>query len=227
MATTTTTTEDQSQARLDSETYLYHHFEDLGQQHESSSLGMWAFLATEVLFFGGVFASFAIYQSLYPEAFETASHHLNIPLGAFNTAILLCSSLTMALAVRASQLRQRKETVWFLLGTILLGAIFLGIKFYEWSIEYRDGLVPGLNLDKSQLKYPQEVIFWSLYFTATGLHAIHMIIGIVIIGIMAALIWRRWMTGNGSTQVEMLGLYWHFVDIVWVFLFPVLYLINH
>ncbi|CAN5912522.1 cytochrome c oxidase subunit 3 family protein [soil metagenome] len=209
------------------ETYLYHHFEDLQQQHETSSLGMWAFLATEVLFFGGVFAAFAYYQSIFPEAFKEASHHLNIPLGAFNTAILLCSSLTMALAVRASQLRQRKQTVWFLLGTIALGSVFLGIKFYEWSIEYRDGLVPGLNFDFSQVEHRQEVIFWSLYFTATGLHAIHMIIGIAIIAIMAVLVWRRWMTGTGSTQVEMLGLYWHLVDIVWVFLFPVLYLINH
>jgi cytochrome c oxidase subunit 3 len=156
---------------------------------------------------------------------RAASSHLDPMLGAFNTAVLLVSSLAMALAVRASQLRQHKNTVWFLIATIVLGSAFLGIKAYEWIHDYHEGLVPGLNFD--QEKYPgRQILFWSFYFTLTGIHALHMVIGIVIIAIMAVMVWSRWFTGAGATQIEMLGLYWHFVDIVWVFLYPILYLIN-
>lgn len=207
------------------DTYLYHHFDDLQQQHESSSLGMWAFLSTEVLFFGGVLGAFAVVQTLYEPAMAAASAHLDAMLGAYNTAILLCSSLAMALAVRASQLRQHKNTVWLLVATIVLGSVFLGIKAYEWIHDYHQALVPGINFDLD--RYPgRQILFWSFYFTLTGIHALHMIIGIVIMAIMAVLVHRRWFTGAGSTQIEMLGLYWHFVDIVWVFLYPILYLIN-
>jgi len=206
------------------ETYLYHHFDDLDQQYESSNLGMWAFLATEVLFFGGALAAFAVVQALDVEAMEKASHHLNVRIGAINTAVLLCSSLSMALAVRAAQLRHRANVIRMLWLTLGLGTVFLGIKLFEWSQEYREALVPGIHFDFEA--YPgRQVLFWSFYFTLTGLHALHMIIGMVIIVIVAELVRRRWLTGCGSTQVDMLGLYWHFVDIVWVFLYPILYLI--
>ncbi|MEW4567127.1 cytochrome c oxidase subunit 3 [Tautonia sp. JC769] len=207
------------------DTYLYHHFEDLQQQHESSSLGMWAFLSTEVLFFGGVLGAFAVVQTLYEPAMKAASEHLDPILGAYNTAVLLVSSLAMALAVRAAQLRQQRNTVLFLVATIVLGSAFLGVKAYEWIHDYHEALIPGINFDLE--RYPgRQILFWSFYFTLTGIHALHMIIGIVIIAIMAVLVQRRWFTGGGATQIEMLGLYWHFVDIVWVFLYPILYLIN-
>ena len=207
------------------DTYLYHHFDDLEQQHDSSSLGMWAFLGTEVLFFGGVLAAFAVAQTLYEPAMKAASEHLKVVLGAINTGVLLCSSLAMALAVRAAQLRRRRETAWLLLATIVLGSAFLGVKFYEWSHEYHEGLVPGINFNLEE--YPgRQILFWSFYFTLTGIHALHMIIGVAIIAIIAALVWRGSLSGGGATQIEMLGLYWHFVDIVWVFLYPILYLIN-
>ncbi|RUL89590.1 cytochrome c oxidase subunit 3 family protein [Tautonia sociabilis] len=186
---------------------------------------MWAFLATEVLFFGGVLGAFAIVQTLHAPAMRAASHHLDVLLGAINTGVLLCSSLAMALAVRAAQLRQDRHTVWLLIATIVLGSAFLGIKAYEWIHDYHEELVPGLNFN--QERYPgRQILFWSFYFTLTGIHALHMVIGIVIMAIMAVLVWRRWFTGGGATQIEMLGLYWHFVDIVWVFLYPILYLIN-
>ncbi|QDV37096.1 cytochrome c oxidase subunit 3 [Tautonia plasticadhaerens] len=207
------------------DTYLYHHFDDLNQQHESSSLGMWAFLATEVLFFGGVLGAFAIFQTMYAPAMRLASHHLDVMLGAVNTGVLLVSSLAMALAVRAAQLRRDRETIWLLIATIVLGSAFLGVKAYEWIHDYHLGLVPGLGF-RLDLYPGRQILFWSFYFTLTGIHALHMIIGIVIMAIMAVLVWRRWFSGGGATQVEMLGLYWHFVDIVWVFLYPILYLIN-
>jgi cytochrome c oxidase subunit 3 len=187
---------------------------------------MWAFLSTEVLFFGGVLGAFAVVETMYGPAMQAARSHLNITLGAVNTGVLLCSSLAMALAVRASQLRQHRETVWLLVATIVLGSAFLGVKFYEWSVEYHEALVPGIRFDLE--KYPgRQILFWSFYFTLTSIHALHMIIGVVIMAIMAVLVQRRWFSGAGSTQIEMLGLYWHFVDIVWVFLYPILYLINH
>lgn len=210
------------------DTLLYPQFDDLAQQHESSNLGMWAFLATEVLFFGGALSAFAIANALHPTAFRTAAHHLNVPLGAVNTAVLLVSSLTMALAVHASQLRDRVMTVRWLLATVAVGAVFLGIKAYEWFVDYEEGFIPFAGLWNSEGKAGSdtEAIFWSFYFTLTGLHAIHMIIGIALILIMAVMVRTKWFTGCGSTQIEMLGLYWHFVDIAWVFLFPILYLIN-
>lgn len=223
MASTVPTQQDSTFDQDD--TLLYHHFDDLYQQHESSSLGMWAFLSTEVLFFGGVLAAFAIIQTLYPEDMRDAAHHLNVTLGAVNTGVLLVSSLAMALAVRSAQLRRTRETNLYLLATIVLGSMFLGVKVYEWLHDYHESLVPGFGFNFEEFGGKQ-VLFWCFYFTLTGIHALHMIIGIVIMAIMAVLLRRRWLSGGGATQVEMLGLYWHFVDIVWVFLYPLLYLIN-
>ena len=215
----------QSHAFGRDDTYLAHHFDDLEQQHESSSLGMWTFLATEVLFFGGVLGAFAVFQTMYEPAMKLASHHLNVTLGAINTGVLLCSSLSMALAVRAAQLRQKRASIVLLLVTLVLGAAFLGIKVYEWGVDYHEGLVPGFGFNQEE--YPgRQILFWCFYFTLTGIHALHMVIGIALITIMAILVQRDWMTGGGATQIEMLGLYWHLVDIVWVFLYPILYLIN-
>jgi cytochrome c oxidase subunit III len=205
---------------------LAHHFDSLGQQAEATTLGMWVFLVTEVLFFGGLFATYMIYRSWYPEAFAAASHELDVTLGTVNTVVLITSSLTMALAVHAAQLGQRKPLMIFLILTMILGAAFLGIKSVEYYHKFAEHHVPGpgFQFEKEHLQHAQ--IFFSLYFVMTGLHAIHMIIGI---GIMLVMLWWSYngtVTEEYSSPIEISGLYWHFVDIVWIFLFPLLYLIG-
>jgi cytochrome c oxidase subunit III len=206
---------------------LKHHFVDLEAQREASTLGMWVFLVTEVLFFGGMFTAYVIYRATYRTAFEGASNLLDIKLGAFNTAVLIMSSLTMALAVWASSIGKRKLIIVFLILTILLGGTFLGVKVIEYKDKFDHHLVPGPNFQWDG-KFPAAAEqFYSLYFCMTGLHALHMIIGIGIMLVIAAMAWRRHFDSTYFTPVEVSGLYWHFVDIVWIFLFPLLYLIGY
>jgi len=206
---------------------LAHHFEDMDQQRESATLGMWAFLVTEVLFFGGLFAAYTVYRTLYPAGFAEASHHLDVTLGAINTAVLIGSSLTMALAVREGQLGRKKGIILFLVLTILLGVAFLGIKGIEYSHKFHEHLFPGLGMFQVDSPVASEMqLFFGLYFAMTGMHAFHMIIGV---GLMVWLIVkasRGRFTAEYYGPVEIVGLYWHFVDIVWIFLFPLLYLIG-
>jgi cytochrome c oxidase subunit 3 len=202
-----------------------HQFDDRAQQHESASLGMWAFLATEVMFFGGLFMAYIAYRYGYPDAFATASRRLDETLGGVNTAVLLTSSLTMALAVHAAQAGRRKALVVFLLVTLLLGAVFMGIKGLEYYNEYEEGLIPAFNFTYNGADAQKVQLFFVLYFLMTGLHAIHLTIGIVVVLVVALLAWRGRFSPEYATPVEITGLYWHFVDIVWVFLFPLLYLI--
>ena len=211
-------------------------FDDLDQQQVASNLGMWIFLATEVMFFGGLIAAYVVYRALSPHEFALASQHLMLWMGCVNTVVLLGSSLTMALAVRSAQLHRRREVVRFLLLTMGLGLCFLGIKAVEYYQEYRESLIPGLKFrlpehdaptaDPADLSARRFEMFFVLYFFMTGLHAFHLIVGIVLVGVMAYLVWRRWFSGGGEAQVEVTGLYWHFVDVVWVFLYPLLYLID-
>ena len=205
---------------------LAHHFVDLDQQHEANILGMWTFLVTEVMFFGGMFAVYLIYRFAYSDVFAEASRHLDVRLGTINTGVLLCSSLTMALAVHAVQTSKRKLAVTFLLATIVLGSIFLGIKGLEYYHKFEEHLIPGSNFIYEGLDPQKAQLFLGLYLTMTGFHALHMIIGIAVIAYFAVGAWRGWYSSENYTPVEMLGLYWHFVDIVWVFLFPLLYLIG-
>jgi cytochrome c oxidase subunit 3 len=205
---------------------LAHHFDSLEQQTEATTLGMWVFLVTEVLFFGGLFATYMIYRSWYPDAFAAASHELDVVLGTTNTVVLITSSLTMALAVHAAQLGQRKLLMTFLIVTMILGGVFLGIKSVEYYHKFVEHHIPGpgFQFEKEYFRHAQ--IFFSLYFVMTGLHALHMIIGI---GIMLVMLWWSWngtITAEYSSPIEISGLYWHFVDIVWIFLFPLLYLIG-
>jgi cytochrome c oxidase subunit 3 len=203
-----------------------HHFEDIEQQREASSLGMWAFLVTEVMFFGGVFAAYAVYRMMYPAGFGEASNKLNVLLGATNTAVLICSSLTMALAVRGAQMNRRNQIVRYLALTILLGASFLVIKAFEYSHKFHEHLVPGSSFTFEGLHASAAEIFFSFYFVMTGLHALHMVIGI---GLMIVLLWmarRGRFDGERYSTIEIAGLYWHFVDLVWIYLFPLLYLIG-
>jgi len=205
-----------------------HQFHDLEQQHEAANLGMWTSLATEILFFGALFLGYSIYRMVYPQAWVAASHHLLLWAGGVNTAVLLCSSLTMALAVRAAQLERPRQTSHYILATIVLGATFLMVKALEYHMEWEHRLVPSLNFDASHL--PADVarqveLFMSFYFIMTALHATHMIIGLCLLGWLAHHARRGAFIGN-SNWIEMTGLYWHFVDIVWIFLFPLLYLIR-
>jgi cytochrome c oxidase subunit III len=221
---------------MDDEPILLTQFDDLEQQEFASTLGMWIFLATEVMFFGGLIVAYAVYRALYPREFALASQHLNLWLGCVNTVVLLGSSLSMALAVRATQLRQRRETIRFMIITMALGTCFLAIKAVEYYTEYRENLIPFLGFQipagiqeetgGSSLSPGQFEMFFVLYFFMTGLHAFHLIIGIILVGVMAYLSRRRWLSGSGEIQIEVTGLYWHFVDVVWVFLYPLLYLID-
>jgi len=205
---------------------LAHHFEDLEQQNEAATLGMWVFLVTEILFFGGLFVTYLVYRSSYPGAFSAASHEMVIWAGTLNTAVLITSSLTMALAVRAAQLGDRRSLIWLLLATMALGCVFLGVKAFEYRTEFIEHHVPGPGFQFEGPYLRQAQIFFSLYFVMTGLHALHMILAL---GIMAVMLWwsiRGTITREYASPIEISGLYWHFVDIVWIFLFPLLYLIG-
>jgi cytochrome c oxidase subunit 3 len=205
---------------------LAHQFDSLEQQREASTLGMWIFLVTEVLFFGVLFATYALYRAWYAEAFAAASHDLLIWAGAINTAVLITSSLTMALAVHAAQTGERRRLMRSLVATMILGAAFLGIKAFEYYEGFLEGHVPGAGFRFETVHFQHAQIFFSLYYLMTGLHALHMIIGLAVMAVMLWLSWRGTITGEYHAPVEISGLYWHFVDIVWIFLFPLLYLIG-
>jgi cytochrome c oxidase subunit III len=205
---------------------LAHHFDTLEQQAEATTLGMWVFLVTEVLFFGGLFLVYTVYRSKYPDAFAAASHELVVWAGTLNTAVLITSSLTMALAVNAAQIGNRRLLMLLLAVTMLFGCVFLGIKAFEYYTEFKEHHVPGPNFQFEAEHFRHAQIFFSLYFVMTGLHALHMIIGL---GIMSVMFWWAYsgvVTREYYSPIEISGLYWHFVDIVWIFLFPLLYLIG-
>jgi cytochrome c oxidase subunit 3 len=205
---------------------LAHHFDDIEQQYEASGLGMWLFLLTEIMFFGGLFAGYTVYRSAYPVAFAEGSHHLDIVLGSINTAVLLGSSLTMALAVQAAQVGQRQALVGFLGLTILLGAVFLGIKGVEYAHKFTEHLFPGSQFVYEGANAGQVQLFFSFYIGMTAMHALHMVIGLGLLTVLALRAWRGRFSSTYYTPVEIVGLYWHFVDIVWIFLFPLLYLLG-
>jgi cytochrome c oxidase subunit 3 len=201
-----------------------HQFEDAAQQHEAVSLGMWAFLVQEVMFFGGLFCAYVVYRWRYPAAWAAGSEHLDVTLGAVNTAVLIGSSLTMALAVRCAVLGAKRGTVANLVLTMALGGAFLAIKAVEWGHKLHDRLIPGLDFRWEGPHAGEVEIFYSLYFAMTGMHALHMVIGFVVLAVIA-LRAARGAYARNANAVEMTGLYWHFVDIVWIFLFPLLYLV--
>ncbi len=207
---------------------LQHHFDTMEQQQAASTLGMWVFLVTEVLFFGGMFMAYILYRMWYPDAWMAGSHHLSITLGGINTAVLLGSSLTMALAVRGAQTGERNAQVVFLLLTMALGAVFLGIKAVEYADKFAHHLVPGPTFLFEDPRYQGTAqIFFSVYFAMTGMHALHMVIGMGLLTWLVIRAARGHFTRAYNTPVEIVGLYWHFVDIVWIFLFPLLYLVGH
>ncbi len=205
-----------------------HHFDDWTQQYDACVLGMWTFLVTEVMFFGGAIAVYMIYRWQYPMAFAYASQELSAPLGTFNTFILLTSSLTVALGVRYAHTGESRKVGWMLIATIALGAIFLGIKAYEYYTKFEHNLAPLLNLpfDYAGPDPGPTKIFFGLYFGMTGIHALHMIIGVVLMALYIPAAFRNEYRDGNSLGIEIIGLYWHFVDLVWIFLFPLLYLVD-
>ena len=230
---------------------LQHHFDTMAQQKEAAVIGMWVFLLTEILFFGGLFMAYLLYRTWYFEAFAEASRTLVIFWGGLNTAVLIGSSLTMAMAVRSAQTNKRTATVNWLILTMILGAVFLGVKVIEYADKFEHHHVPGANfvwahegeaappgaveagagahvataMSADQLQRTTQIYF-SLYFIMTGLHALHMIVGIVLMMVITWMAWKGKFDAEYYTPVEMSGLYWHFVDIVWIFLFPLLYLVE-
>src|SRR5271154_2724778 len=206
--------------------YLAHHFSDIEQQNESGTLGMWLFLVTEIMFFGGLFATYAIYRHLWFSEFREGSHLLNWRFGGANTVVLIGSSLTMALAVRAAQMGRRKALIVLLVLTMLLGIAFIRLKLnFEWRADFREHLIPGFGFDTAA-HAPAVQLFFCFYFFMTGLHALHMIIGLGIMVVLLRMAARGRFDDGYFAPVEVTGLYWHFVDIVWIFLFPLLYLIG-
>jgi len=226
---------------------LQHHFENMEQQREAGTLGMWVFLVTEIMFFGGLFLAYTLYRYEYPAAFATASNHLNIWLGGINTVVLIFSSFTMAMAVYSTQMGKQRNSIICLLLTIVLGLVFLGIKAVEYKDKYTDHLIPGqlipghpfkpevarpgdtdehkLHLVEGATVRNVELFYW-IYFAMTGMHALHMIIGVGLLGVLTIMAWRGRFSPEYHAPVEISGLYWHFVDIVWIFLFPLLYLLG-
>jgi len=206
---------------------LQHHFDDLRQQYEAANMGMWAFIAQEIMFFGGMFGAYTVYRYKYMAAFVEGSNSLPIQWGALNTAILIASSFTVAMAVRSAQLGHARAILNWLLGTMVLGVAFLGVKVIEYSHKWHHHLIPSRDFRYEGLLDPGQMkIFYSFYFAMTGMHAIHMIIGIGLMFWLIPKIRRGTYSADYYSPIENFGLYWHFVDIVWIFLFPLLYLIG-
>jgi cytochrome c oxidase subunit 3 len=207
-------------------TFVAGQFEEPAQQREAATLGMWVFLATEVLVFGGLFLAYTVYRFQYPRVFAEASNHTLVFVGSINTAVLLVSSFVMVLAVRAAERRERLVASCFLALTALLGLAFLAIKGFEYHHEIQEGLLPGAQFHMGGANPAGARMFFYLYFHITGVHALHVTIGVVLLGLMAPRILLSSRPERLATTVDLLGLYWHFVDIVWVFLFPLIYLVG-
>ena len=203
---------------------LAEQFATLTQQAEASRLGMWTFLASEVMFFGGLFLGYTIYRHAYPHAFAVASRETDLLYGTLNTAILLTSSLTMALAVNSAKIGLSKQTARFLYATIFLALGFLVVKGFEYSDDFHKHLFPGPNF--ADAGEPKTQLFFMFYWMMTALHGLHVIIGIGLLSVMAVRAARLRFSAEYHNPIEVVGLYWHFVDIVWIFLYPLLYLIN-
>ncbi|MBI4411900.1 MAG: cytochrome c oxidase subunit 3 family protein [Deltaproteobacteria bacterium] len=202
------------------------HFHSAEQAFESSKLGLWLFLVTEILLFGGLFVIYIIYRAMYPDMFHEASRHLNRTLGFINTLVLICSSFTMAMAVNKTQNDRSNRANQYLLLTLMFAATFMVIKYFEYTHKFHEGLLPGAHFSFAEITHPKADLFFSLYFMMTGLHGIHVLVGIGLI------LWVLVRSNRGdfgsrySTPVELTGIYWHLVDLIWIYLFPLLYLIG-
>jgi len=206
--------------------HLQHHFSDSEQQAESAKLGMWIFLVTEVLLFGGLFVAYAIYRSWNPEIFHNGHAFLNTTLGTINTVVLITSSLTIALAIRFMQVNKQRLAIFNLSATLILAGAFLVIKYFEYAHKFHEGQLPGKYYTFTGMEGTNPHIFFSVYFLMTGLHGIHVIAGMCVIGWVLVRTIKNHFSAEYYTPVEMSGLYWHLVDLIWIFLFPLFYLIG-
>ncbi len=204
-----------------------HHFDSADHEFDTSKFGMWLFLVTEVMLFGGLFVAYIIFRNLYPEMYRECHHHLNKVMGATNTLVLIFSSWTMARAVGMAQRNERKKSLQLMAVTLVCAAIFLVIKYFEYRHKFEEGLLPGIHFDPSLngITHPKADLFFSLYFMMTGLHGIHVLIGMSLIGWIMVRTSKNQFSDKYYTPVEMVGLYWHLVDLIWIYLFPLLYLI--
>ncbi len=205
-----------------------HHFESAEDEFEASKQGMWLFLVTEVLMLGGLFVAYGLFRGMYPEMFKAAHHMLSVKMGATNTVILITSSLTMVLGVIAAQRGQNKKAAAYLGVTLILAAGFLVVKYFEYSEKFHHGLLPGGYFNHPELSnvHPKAPLFFSLYFMMTGIHGLHVIVGMGLIAWIMIRCLKNEFTPGYYTPVELVGFYWHFVDLVWIYLFPLLYLVG-
>jgi len=209
-----------------SSSHLEHHFSDAEQQRDSAKMGMWVFLVTEILLFGGLFVAYGIFRAWYPDMFYNAHKFLDVTLGSFNTVVLITSSLTMALAIRSMQINNKKQTMVYLTMTLLFAFVFLIVKYFEYSHKIELGQLPGTFYTFKGIEGTNPHIFFGIYFAMTGLHAVHVILGMFVIGWVLHKTFRNEFSDHYYTPLEMSGLYWHLVDMIWIFLFPLLYLIG-
>ncbi|HEX4480271.1 MAG TPA: cytochrome c oxidase subunit 3 family protein [Rudaea sp.] len=205
---------------------LHEQFDTSRQQLKASKLGMWTFLATEVLLFGALFCVYSFYRFQYPQGYALGSKHTDVVLGTIETIILLTSSLTMALAIRAIRLAQRRTSIALLLTTAAFGVSFLAIHATEYVHEWHEHLFPGHTFDATLRAVSGTEMFFTLYYVMTGLHALHVTIGLTVLLVLVELTRRNRFSPTYFTPVELGGLYWHLVDIVWIFLFPLFYLVS-
>ena len=199
-------------------------FVDLRQQHDVARLGMWVFIATEVLFFGGLILAYCVYRSAYPAEFAEAARHTKIVIGTANTAILLTSSFLVAWAVEAARLRESRFAALLLWTAALLGVVFLSLKGAEYAMEYHERLLPGLDFSFASPQAHAVHLFFSFYIVATGLHAVHVAVGIAVLVAVGIRAHQRAYLEAYHSPITVAGLYWHFVDLVWIFLFALIYL---
>jgi len=206
--------------------FLQHHFAEMGQQFEASKIGMWVFLVTEVLLFGGLFVGYGIMHMKHPEAFREAHHHLDRIMGALNTIVLLVSSFTMVMAVWAASVGKRKLLIWFLILTLACAGVFLVVKYFEYSHKFHDGLLPGKYYTHQGDTVPGQFMFFSFYFMMTGLHGIHVVVGMIAIAWVLVRAIKGHFGPGYYGPVDLVGLYWHLVDMIWIYLFPLMYLLS-
>ena len=214
----------QPEARLPA-SYVAHHFPNLAQQEHAARLGMWLFLATELLLFGGLFTAYSVYRFLFSETFAEASRHLNLTLGTVNTVVLITSSLTAALGHHFAHQKKGRAAAFVLALTLLMAVGFLVIKGFEWHEDFQEGLLPGRYFSNTELKGAGGPMFFALYFILTGLHGLHVIIGMGVLAVLMVLCLRGRYDHGYYTPVELGVMYWHLVDLIWIFLYPLLYLI--
>ncbi len=205
-----------------------HHFDSLEHEYDTSKQGIWVFMATEILMFGGLFVAYLIFHNIYPEMFAEGAKHLDWKMGFFNTLVLITSSLTMALGIYFNQVNQPKKAFWNLIATVGLGAIFMVVKYLEYTGKFEHGLFPGKFLDPEAINAAHQNLglYFGLYFCMTGLHGFHVLIGMGLITWVALRTRRGEFSDKYYTPVEGVGIFWHVVDLIWIFLFPLLYLVG-